>query len=199
VPTGPLRRAFSLAEVIVAAGLFAVISLILSSFLIHQLRICRRATERLGLEREQMLLHENLRQDLMATAAAGITLAPGGQGISLQPVQDVAPDGFLVYSTRRLIAYRYEADSRLHRYAWQVRPLAFSLTQVAQRLTPANWASLLSQPPDRNSYWSRLKNFHVQGELGAQDITQRMIFDTTWQDEKGPVTLRTCYFTRQNP
>lgn len=198
MPTRSLRGAFTLAEMMVASGLFALISLVLTSLIVQQMRVCTRASERLSLEREQMLLDENLRQDLMVGAAAGLSLEPAGRGIAIQPVEDVAPDGFLVYSTKRLIAYRYESTGWLHRYSWQVKPLPCALQQTPQRLTPANWAQLLSRPPDRNSYWTRLKGFTVRSQASG-DVTQRLTFDTTWQDEKGLSNLSTCYFTRQNP
>lgn len=200
MPTRTLKGGFSLAEVVVATGLFAVISLILSGWVVRQMRFCTRANERLGLEREQMLLEESLRQDLMATAAAGITLDPGGSAIAMQPVADVAPDGFLVYSTSRLNVYRYEPTGWLHRYAWQVRPLAFALQQTPQRLGPSEWSLLLTRPPDRNLHWTRLKSFLVSSQLGPGDVGQRITFDTTWLDERGlQQTLHSCFFTRQNP
>lgn len=187
-----------MAEMMVASALFAIISLVLASLIVQQMRVCRRASQRLTLEREQMLLDESLRQDLMTSAAAGITIEAGGKAMAVQPVEDVAPDGFLVYSIKRLIAYRYEPTGWLHRYSWQVKALPFPLLQTPQRLTPANWLQLLSQPPDRNSHWTLLTAFGVRSD-SVGDVTQRLTFDTTWQDEKGLSSLRTCYFTRQNP
>lgn len=198
MPPRPLKG-FTLAEVVVATALFALITVILSDWMVRQMRFCTRASERLGLEREQMLLEESLRQDLMATAGAGITLDPGGRAIAMQPVEDVAPDGFLVYSTRRLQVYRYESSGWLHRYSWQVKPLAFALLQMPQRLSASDWTQLLTRPPDRNMHWTRLKSFRVSGELGPDDVTQRLTFDTTWQNELGIQSLQTCFFTRQNP
>lgn len=182
-----------------ASGLFALISLILAGLIVQEMRFCTRASRRLEVEREQMLLEENLRQDLMSTAAAGITVEPSAKAFALQPVEDVGLDGFLVFSTRRLIVYRYESDQMLHRYAWKLKPLAFVLQQKPVRLTAQDWAGLLTKPPDRDSHWTRLKSFRVHGDAGADDVTQRLSFEMIWQEENGPRSTRSCYFTRQNP
>ena len=81
----------------------------------------------------------------------------------------------------------------------QVRPLAFTLNQKPVRLTTSDWTALLSRPPDRDSHWARLKSFRVQGDAGSDDVTQRISFELIWLEEAGPRTVRSCYFTRQNP
>jgi len=198
VPSRSLKKAFSLAETMVAAGLFAVISLVLSQFIIAEMRFCRKASARLGLEREQLLLQESLRQDLIASASAGISLNSSQSGLALQAVEDVGPDGVLKFSDTRLVAYRYESDRMLYRYSWQQNP-PFVLLPRPARLTPTQWAGLLVNPPQRKTVWKSLTAFGVRSEASPQDVTQRLWIDCTWQDEKGPWMASYCMFTRQNP
>ena len=198
MPAGTLKGGFSLAELMVAASLFAVISLILTHLIVTQLRFCRRASERLELEREQLLLQESLRQDLAASASAGVSLHPTGTGLALQMVEDVAFDGSVTFLDKRLVAYRYEADQILYRYSWQKNP-PFTLSPQPQRLNSSQWAGLLANPPQRTTLWKSLKSFRVRSEASIQDVTQRLWVDCSWQDAKGPWQTSYCMFTRQNP
>lgn len=193
-----LSNGFSLAETMVAAGLFAVISLVLSQFLVAEMRFCRKASARLGLEREQLLLQESLRQDLLSSASAGISLNATQSGLALQAIDDVGPDGVLKFSDSRLVAYRYESDQFLYRYSWQTNP-PFVLKPRPERLSPTQWAGLLVNPPQRKTIWKSLSAFRVRSEASPQEVTQRLWVDCTWQDEKGPWMASYCMFTRQNP
>lgn len=193
-------RGFSLAETLLVVALTGLLATVLGHFLISELRFCTLASERLSLEREQELLQESLRQDILASAAAGISLETSGMGLALQPVEDINFEGAAIYSLKRLIYYRYNPSlKQLDRCSWQTTT-PITLTTPPQRLSMSDWNLVGTSPPQRRSRWFFLTSFRARGELASADlVSQRLWFDCQWQDKKGTQQMSYCFFTRQNP
>ncbi|MBT9581872.1 type II secretion system protein [bacterium] len=198
MPTRTLRqRGYSLVEMVIAAALASIITLILASLLSAQFRICRQSALRLNLQHEQLWLKENLRKDVFSTSGAGISIESTGLGLALQPLVDVTFQGVARYSTEDLVIYRWQSNQRLQRLQWQ-RKLPFALSAPPVRLSLADWSNLTSPRPLRSFEWSYLQSARFSGEMGAGQVTQRIWLDATWTTTHGPWAIRSCLFTRQN-
>ena len=198
MPTRPLNsRGFSLVEMVVAAALASIITLILATLLSAQYRICRQSALRLNLQHEQLWLKENLRKDVFSTSGAGISIESAGLGLALQPLVEVTFQGVARYSTEDLVIYRWQPNQRLQRLQWQ-KNLPFTLTSPPVRLSLADWSNQTGPRPLRTLEWSYLQSARFSGEMGAGQVTQRIWLDATWTTTHGPWAIRTCLFSRQN-
>ncbi|MBS2040725.1 hypothetical protein JST97_37405 [bacterium] len=198
--TRALRAGFSLAEALVVTALVGVLTTVVGHLLISEFKFCTMASERLGLEREQELLRESLRQDILASASAGLTFEPNSLGLALQPVEDITFEGTAIYSDKRLNVYLFDSNlKRLERRSWQTTP-PITLKNPPARLNASDWNLVRAATPQRRIGWSMLVSFRVRSEAASLDlVSQRLWFDCKWQDKKGVQQLSYCFFTRQNP
>ncbi|MGE0491528.1 MAG: PilW family protein [Vulcanimicrobiota bacterium] len=141
------RRAFTLLEVMVAAGLFLIVGLILVNLLIPTLRTAGRTSQRAQLQQQGLLAGRWLVDDLQLAAAGGVGIRSGPDVLAIQPANDLSADGVVVWQ-QELVVY-YVADRRLWRRTWapgRVPSMALNLsTNQPTRPGPAQLLQLVSQ------------------------------------------------------
>lgn len=195
-------RGFTLAEMLVALALAAILASVCAGLLVSQLRISRRSTERIGLEHNHLLLHEALRYDISLATSSSISINAAANGIAFQPADTLTLQGTLAYSTSSLSVYQFHPGQRkLVRDAWTVSP-PVALQSPAQRLVPSQWLTLATATSPNRRTWDDLRSFQVRTEEpGNAWLNPRLWVDCEWQHEPTSRLWRVsyCLYSRQRP
>ena len=118
------RRAFTLAELVVAAALMALLIAVLVGLLIPALRQASRIYARVEMAQFAMTATQSLARDLGTTARSGVHFGPDARLVAVQPLKD-APTGTRRAWSSDLILYLWDSERRtLNRRSWSPLPPA---------------------------------------------------------------------------
>jgi prepilin-type N-terminal cleavage/methylation domain-containing protein len=196
----PLRRAFTLPEIVVGTVLMSILATVLASLLVSQLRISRRLDRRLQLSRTHLFLEETLRADITQAASASISLQPGGEGLSIQPFEDVTPEGTARYSTSKFVAYLYDTSAGLlRRRVWETSQLPLVLASPPVKLLPADWTNLVTASGGRTQKFEALRAFRFRSENPGEWLSPRIWADCEWLHDGRLWKVSYCCSSRQLP
>lgn len=148
------NQGFTIPEVLIGAGLLAVITLVLVQFLVPALRTQASGQVQAELLRAGMLSVQKLTRDVRLCPASALTYSESEQMLAGGARDDWTAEGTALPSTQRW-AWRYEVSStRLSRLQWAVPP-----STPLERLTTTALHSL-TQQPGWKIVASRVVGFH---------------------------------------
>lgn len=114
------KKAFSLVEVLISAGLVLLVLGLATSFLIPLLGIQADVSSDIALQQRTKLLFEQVRADIHRSSASGLSLLEesGATTFIVHRADNIAQDGTLVWDDEAVIYRWTESDHRLNRLLW---------------------------------------------------------------------------------
>jgi type II secretory pathway component PulJ len=117
------RRAFTVLETLVAAGLGLLLLVLTFRFFVPALKISLRSQERTGMQQRCYLALQKIRADLSLTNAAAVSLATltPPSILAIQPMELETMENRPTYQLR-LVSYHVSPQKHLLRRVWQPPP-----------------------------------------------------------------------------
>lgn len=189
--------AFTLAEVLLASALLAVLTAVLGGLLVSQMKISARTDRNIALERGHLMLQESMRHHVALATAASTSLAANGQSLALQFSGGATVDGILTYDTRQLAYYAYTpSDKKLRLRFWSVAP-PLTLQSPPLRLSSADWSTLTTAGGGTLQTWDHLEQCRFRSETPGS-ISRRLWVDCDWRLDGRSWQISYCLLFRQN-
>lgn len=164
-----MKRAFSLAEILVVMSLLVVLMTLMTLFLTRIFRYGHKNLEQNGRTHRAETLYRQLLRDLRLTSSAGVTWQPTLGSLVIQPLETVSPAGQLVYSSRQLILYAFQARQK------QVIRKEFNglslPSQDPQRLDLVRVQELLDNQQVGQQIYLDIEEFDLGSELGGSNLS----------------------------
>ncbi|MGE0492092.1 MAG: hypothetical protein AB7S38_22955 [Vulcanimicrobiota bacterium] len=146
-----IRRAFTLAEIVIAATLALLVLGLAAGYLMPALRASTRSATRVELDQRAVIALSRLVREAESTSPAGLSLrSTDPVCVAVNPLEEVRPNGDLIWSESYVIFYFDRARGQLLRRQWPPGDPAPTPAQTRRskpkKLTPDELADIVSRP-----------------------------------------------------
>lgn len=170
----------SLVEVLIVAGLLALLGTLFTWFMIPSLRLTAQQSVRIELQQQATIALAKLTADLRQTSATGVSL--GVDSMALNLIEGVTDEGKQIWADEVVVYYRDASLKRLFRKVYPPAPPALNLPfnpLRPTRVSPSELASLATSNGQERSAAQNVEVFEIahsgEGDNLQAPLTLRLV------------------------
>ena len=161
----------SLVEVLIVAGLLAMLATLFIWFMIPSLRLTAQQSVRIELQQQASIALNKLTTDLRKTSATGVSL--GVDSLGLNMIEGVTEKGKQIWADEVVVYYRDVSLKRLFRKVYPPAPPALNLPfnpLRPTRVSPSELASLAAANGKERSVAQHVEIFEIAHSGGGNNL-----------------------------